>query len=127
MSVISCTCEKPAPKHELGVFCRVCNGFIEENNKARTVKIIGDKAKSHPWFEKKTPSFEGKTTTGTGIAVSIPKFEHSDKIHRFMSDADIKVLEEHRDIMEDVRTGDYKPDSFTNQPIQILIDRLLNK
>ena len=131
MSVMSCNCEKPAPKHKLGVFCVVCKGFIEENNKARTEKLIDDQARLHPWFEKKTPSFEGKAVI---IDASTPVFD-SAKLdarmeyltNRIMSDGDIQVLQEHLDLMEDVRTGDYKPDSFTNQSLQILIDRLLNK
>ena len=45
--------------------------------------------------------------------------------YRFTKD-DIETLKEHRDLMNDVITGDYKPDSFTNQPLNILIDRIEN-
>lgn len=34
---------------------------------------------------------------------------------------DLETIKEHRDLMNDVVTGDYKPDSFTNQPINNLI------
>ncbi len=131
---MSCNCEKPEPKHKLGVFCVICNGFIEGNNLARTKKL-NDEAKVHHWFEKKTPSFEGKKAIPVAtIGISTPVFD-TVKLdarmeyltNRIMSDGDIQVLQEHLDLMEDVRTGDYKPDAFTNQPLQILINRLLNK
>lgn len=218
---MSCKCEHPEPKHKLGLFCIKCNGFIESNNEAREklIKAIDDQARIHPWFEKKPPTFEGKTTIevddeqeksnsgfqwheqappikapfaryGDVVIAEVPvlalmvwsdkivedidedgnkeftsgwvmeiqnqkvvyknhnythicnampeeetkslklpldKNTKGDFIHRIMSDSDIEILKEHRDLMEDVRTGNYKPDSFTNQPIQILIDRLLNK
>ena len=39
---------------------------------------------------------------------------------------DLETIKEHRDLMNDVVTGDYKPDKFTNQPINKLINRLEN-
>ena len=45
--------------------------------------------------------------------------------HRFTKE-DLETIKEHRDLMEDVITGDYKPDSFTNQPINNLISRIEN-
>ena len=37
---------------------------------------------------------------------------------------DIEIIEEHRDLMDDIINGDYTPDSLTNQPINGLIGRL---
>jgi hypothetical protein len=46
--------------------------------------------------------------------------------NRFINDSDLDTIKELRDLMEDVIRGDYKPDSFTNQPISNLIERLEN-
>jgi hypothetical protein len=47
-------------------------------------------------------------------------------INRFINDSDLDTIKELRDLMEDVINGGYKPDSFTNQPINNLIERLEN-
>ena len=39
---------------------------------------------------------------------------------------DLETIKEHRDLMNDVISGNYKPDSFTSQPINNLIDRIEN-
>lgn len=39
----------------------------------------------------------------------------------------VGVLEELRDLMEDVRTGNYSPDSFTNQPANHILTELKEK
>jgi hypothetical protein len=45
----------------------------------------------------------------------------------FINDSDLDIIKELRDLMEDVINGDYKPDSFTNQPINNLIERYETK
>jgi len=58
--------------------------------------------------------------------------EYNEQLHiggvsnRFINDSDLDTIKELRDLMEDVINGNYKPDSFTNQPIKNLIERLEN-
>jgi len=68
---------------------------------------------------------EGKTYGYNNNAIANELLNLFSVSHRFTS-GDIETLKEHRDFMNDVIAGDYKPDSFTNQPLDSLINRIEN-
>ena len=46
--------------------------------------------------------------------------------NRFLTDDDLETLKEIRDLVDDTISGEYIPDSFTNQHLNALINRIEN-